>query len=98
MRTTALRYLLIVSAALAGGGALVLCPPPGASEVPLGELHALTSATDCSRDAHSSPAGRWSARLRDDEDSTESTDDDGDDAPGGLIAAAPHQIDVGGAA
>jgi hypothetical protein len=66
--------------------------------MPLSELHALMSATDCSRDGNSSPAGRWSARLRDDEDSTDSTDDDGDDAPDGLIAAAPHQIDVGAAA
>jgi hypothetical protein len=50
--------------------------------------------SDCARDADSSPAGRWSARLADDENSADSTDDDGDDAPDGVIAAAPHRIDV----
>jgi hypothetical protein len=63
--------------------------------MPLSELHALASATDClGGDANSSRDGRWAVRLLDDENSADSTDDDGDDAPDGVIAAAPHRIDV----
>jgi hypothetical protein len=96
MRTIALRYFLIVSAALAGGSALLLCPPASASETPLSDLRALTSATDRSHDPESSPDGRWTMRLVADDNSTDSTDDDGDDAPDGIVAAAPGQIEVDG--
>jgi len=94
MRTTALQYVLIVSAVLAGGSALLVCPAPGESETSQRGVLALASESDCARDGDSSPAGRWSARLVDDENSADSTDDDGDDAPDGVIAAAPHRIDV----
>ena len=94
MRTTGLRYVLIVSAVLAGGSALLVCPAPSESETSQRGVLALASGTDCVRDGDSSPAGRWSARLVDDENSADSTDDDGDDAPDGVIAAAPHRIDV----
>src|SRR5438067_8347202 len=94
MRTTALQYVLIVSAGLAGGSARLVCPAPGESGRSRGGVLALASESDCARDGDSSPAGRWSARLVDDENSADSTDDDGDDAPDGVIAAAPHRIDV----
>src|SRR5437588_7624192 len=94
MRTTALQYVLIVSAVLAGGGALLVCPAPGESETSQRSVLAFESGSDCEREGDSSPAGRWSARLVDDENAADSTDDDDDDAPGGVIAAAPHRIDV----
>ncbi|PYQ89058.1 MAG: hypothetical protein DMG02_12905, partial [Acidobacteria bacterium] len=81
-------------AVLAGGSALLVCPAPGESETSQRGVLALASESDCARDGDSSPAGRWSARLVDDENSADSTDDDGDDAPDGVIAAAPHRIDV----
>src|SRR6059036_2454980 len=94
MRTTALQHVLIVSAVLAGGSALLVCPAPSESEISQRGVLALASGSDCAPDGDSSPAGRWSARLVDDENSADSTDDDGDDAPDGVIAAAPHRIDV----
>ena len=94
MRTTALQYVLIVSAALAGGSAILLCPAPSGSETSERSVLALASGSDCARDGVSSPAARWSARLVDDGNSADSTDDDGDDAPDGVIAAAPHRSAV----
>jgi len=94
MRTTALQYVLIVSAVLAGGSTLLVCPAPSESETSQAGVLALASGSDCERESDSSPAGCWSPRLADNEDSADSTDDDGDDAPDGVIAAAPHRIDV----
>jgi len=94
MRTTRLQYVLIVSAILAGGSALLLCPALSESETSERSVLALVSGSDCARDNDSVPAARWSARLVDDDNSPDSTDDDGDDAPDGVIAAAPHRIAV----
>jgi hypothetical protein len=94
VRTTRFQYVLIVSAILAGGSALLFCPALSESETSERSVLALASASDCTRDDSSVPAGRWSARFVDDQDSADSTDDDGDDAPDGVIAAAPHRIAV----
>jgi hypothetical protein len=94
MRTTGLHYVLIVSAVLAGGSALLLCPAPSEPEASSHSILALESGADCTHDDASRPAARWSARLVDDDNTADSTDDDGDDAPDGVIAAAPHRLDV----
>ena len=94
MRTTALQYVLIVSAVLAGGSALLVCPAPSESETSQAGVLALASGSECARGGDPSPDGRWSPRLVDDENSADSTDDDDDHAPDGAIAAAPHRIDV----